>query len=196
MSSKKASVRFNFPATKAIFINVIKPDTEYDAEGCYQISLVYDLKQAQKLKAQIENLDPSFAGLCNYRENDDGTASFKIKQKRFVRWVDRKSGERQEIEMKPVVINADNTAYTGSEPWGGSIVEVGVVAETQAGANRKGIILALRLRGVRIHELVVGSAAGDGDPLFGGPVNTVMEEANDDPFTVEEDDMEDDNAPI
>lgn len=196
MSSKKASVRFNFPATKAIFINVIKPDTEYDAEGCYQISLVYDLQQAKKLKAQIEALDPSFDSLCKFRENEDGTATFKVKQKRFVRWVDRKTGDRQEIEMKPVVINADNTAYTGSEPWGGSVVEVGAVVETQAGANRKGIILALRLRGVRIHELVEGSAAGTDDPLFGGPVNTVMEETNDDPFTAYEDDVDDENAPI
>lgn len=196
--SKKASVRFTFPKTKCIFISVVKPDTEYDAEGVYQMSLVYEKTEAESLKARIEKLDPTFAGLCNYRENDDGTCSFKVKQKRFVRWVDKKTNERQEIIMSPTLLNADNTPYEGTEPWGGTIAEAAVVVETQAGANRRGTILALRLRGMRIHELVTGGAgAGDGDPMFGGPVANARAEAEelDLPFDTETD-ADGDDAPI
>lgn len=195
--SKKASVRFTFPTTKIIYVSVVKPDTEYDAEGVYQLSLVYSREEAEAIKARIEKLDPTFAGLCNFREHDDGTCSFKVKQKRFVRWVDKKTQERQQIEMKPTLLNADNTPYEGTEPWGGTIADVAVVVETQAGANRRGTILALRLRGVRIQELVTGGAgAGDGDPLFGAPVaNERADEPELDlPFDTEGDD--DDNAPI
>ena len=198
MSNKKASFRFNFPKTKLIYISVMKPDTEYNAEGTYQLSLVYPKDEAEAIKAKIEKLDSSFAGLCNYRENDDGTCSFKVKQNRFVRWIDRKTNERQEQIMQPTVLNADNTPYEGSEPWGGTIGEVGAVIETQAGANRRGTILAMRLRGVRIHELVTGGAgAGDGDPLFGGPVANARAETEDLdlPFDVETPDNDDD-API
>ncbi|AUX83663.1 hypothetical protein FDJ32_gp34 [Pseudomonas phage NV1] len=197
--SKKASFRFTFPKTKLIFISVVKPDTEYNAEGTYQVSLVYSKDEAEALKAKIEKLDPSFAGLCNYRENDDGTAQFKVKQNRFVRWVDKKTNERQEQIMTPTILNADNTPYEGSEPWGGTIGEVGVVVETQAGANRRGTILALRLRGLRIHELVTGGAgAGDGDPMFGGPVANAKadEDDLDLPFDVADADVNDDDAPI
>lgn len=195
--SKKASFRFNFPVAKNIYISVVKPDTEYDEEGIYQTNLVYDKKTADALKAKIEALDPSFAGLCNYREHDDGSCSFKVKQKRFIRWVDKKTGDRMEQEMKPVILNKDNTKYEGTEPWGGTVAEVGCVVETQPGAKRKGIILALRLRGMRIHELVTGGAGGDADPLFGGPVGEEAEEAAalDLPFDMDNSE-EDDDAPI
>lgn len=197
MSAKKASFRFNFPATKNIFISAVKPDTEYDHEGSYQTTLVYDKDTMEGLKAKIEGLDPSFKGLFNFRENDDGSCSIKVKQKRFIRWTDRKTNERMEQEAKPVLLNADNTPYEGDEPWGGTIAEVGVVVETQAGANRRGTILALRFKGMRIHELVKGDSSG-GDPLFGAPVakGAPQEDDKEDlPFDM--DDLgNDDDAPI
>lgn len=196
--SKKASVRFNFPATKNVFLSVLKPDDAFGNE-VYQTTLIYDKDTAEKLRQQIEGLDASFKGLCKYKERDDGTCEFKVKQNRFIRWIDR-ANERQEIEMKPKVLNLDNTEYTGTEPWGGTIAEVGAVVETQAGAQKRGTILALRLRGIRIHELVTGGAGeGDGDPMFGGavaasPKGESSEVQTDDlPFDVE---PEDDDCPI
>ena len=102
--------------------------------------------------------------------------------------------------MAPTLLNKDNTPYdaeANGEPWGGTTAEVAVVVETQAGARGKGTILALRLRGIRIHELVKGG--GDGDPMFGAPVGGAFadEEEDDLPFEggnrVAEDD---EDAPI
>lgn len=198
MAVKKPSVRFSFPATKNIFISVTKTDDTFGPE-VYQTTLVYEKDEADKLKAKIEALDPSFVGLVQYKENEDGTCQFKVKQKRYVSWID-KNKDRQEIEIKPTVLNKDNTPYTGSEPWGGTIAEVGVVVETQAGAQKKGTILALRLRGFRIHDLVTGGAGeGDGDPMFGGAVAATTKDkpevvdGDDLPFDVDDND---DNAPI
>lgn len=197
--SKKASYKFSFPATKNIFLSVTKPDDTF-GDAVYQTTLVYDKEQAEILKAKIEALDPRFKGLVNYKENDDGTCQFKLKQKQMVRWRDRVTGQAQEQEMKVTILNKDNTPYEGTEPWGGTIAEAGVVIETQAGAQKKGTILALRLRGIRIHELVTGGAgAGDGDPLFGGavaatPLKDNSPDVDDDlPFDLEDND---DDAPI
>lgn len=201
--AKKASVRFTFPLTKVIYLSVVKPDTEYNSEGTYQVSLVYPLKTAQALKAQIENLSPEFAGLVNFRENDDGTASFKVKQNRVLRWVDKKTGEKHENIMTPTILNKDNTPYdaeANGEPWGGTTAEVAAVIETQAGARGKGTILAMRLRGVRIHDLVKGG--GSGDPMFGAPVDSPFDspdESEDLPFdggVPVADSEDDDDAPI
>lgn len=197
--SKKASYKFSFPATKNIFLSVTKPDDTFGAD-VYQTTLVFDKDVMEGFKAKIEGLDPSFKGLFKYKDNDDGTAQIKVKQNRFIRWKDRVTGEMQEQEMKVTVLNKDNTPYEGNEPWGGTIAEVGVQVETQAGAQKKGTILALRLRGVRIHELVAGGAgAGDGDPLFGGAVaaKPKAETQEDLPFDMDDNDMDDDdNAPI
>lgn len=196
--AKKASVRFNFPATKNIFLSVTKPDDTFGPE-VFQTTLVYDKDTMEDLKRRVEALDPSFRGLFKYKENDDGTCQVKLKQNKYIRWND-KNGP-QEVVMNVAVLNADNTKYEGPEPWGGTIAEAGVVVETQPGAQRRGTILALRLRGIRIHELRTGASEGDGDPLFGGAVNDaprddgVVGEADieefDAPF-----DLDDDNAPI
>lgn len=197
--SKKASFKFNFPATKNIFLSVTKPDDTF-GDAVYQTTLVYEKSVAEGLKAKIEALDPSFKGLCNFKENEDGTCQFKLKQKQMVRWRDRVTGQNQEQEMKVTVLNKDNTLYEGQEPWGGTIAEAGAVIETQAGAQKRGTILALRLRGIRIHELTIGGAgAGDGDPLFGGAVAATPPKDNgpqvDDDLPFDMDDNDDD-API
>lgn len=190
--SKKVSARFSFPATKCSFIYIVQPDTEFDDNGVYQISMSYDKETADSLKAKLEKLDPRLKGLIEYYEKDDGTCIFKAKQKRVISWTD-KAGERQEAIMKPTVLNEDNSPFEGTtNPWGGTVAEVGVVVETQKGARGKGIIAALRLRGVRIHELIQGGAeGGDGDPLFGGAVANPRVEIDEDdlPFDADSDDM-------
>lgn len=192
--SNKVSVRFSFPATKCSFIYIVQPDTEFDDNGVYQMTLNYDKETAEELKAKIEKLDPRLKGLIDYHERDDGTCSFRVKQKRVISWTDR-AGERQEAIMKPTILNKDNTPFEGTQnPWGGTIAEVGVVVETQKGARGKGIIAALRLRGVRIHELVQGGAEGDdGDPLFGGTVAHAPVDKEEFPFDVDDND---DDMPI
>ena len=192
---KKLSARFNFPATRASFIYIVTPDTEYDEGGVYQLTLSYDKDQAEEIKKEIQGLDPRLMGLIEYTERDNGDCQFKVKQKRFLSWM--KDGVQQTTEMIPVVLNKDNTPYTGQNPWGGTICEVGCLVETQKGARGKGIIAAFRLKGVRIHELVTGGAAGgDADPLFGGAVanDRVEKEVFDDlPFEVDDND---DDCPI
>ena len=193
--SNKVSQRFSFPATKCSFIYIVQPDTEFDEAGVYQMTLNYDKDTAEKLKASIEKLDPRLKGLIDYHERDDGTCSFRVKQKRIISWIG-KDGARQEAEMKPVILNKDNTPFEGTQnPWGGTVAEVGVLVETQKGARGKGTIAALRLRGVRIHELVTGGAeGGDGDPLFGGAVSAQAKEIFDEedlPF-----DTDDEDCPI
>lgn len=195
--SNKVSARFSFPATSCSFIYIVQPDTEFDENGVYQMTLNYDKETAEALKAKIEKLDPRLKGLIDYYEKDDGTCSFRVKQKRIISWTG-KDGERQEAEMKPVILNKDNTPFEGTQnPWGGTIAEVGVLVETQRGARGKGTIAALRLRGVRIHELVKGGAeGGDGDPLFGGAVANQAKELFDDeelPFDL---DVNEDDCPI
>lgn len=195
--SNKVSARFSFPATKCSFIYIVQPDTEYDENGVYQMTLNYDKETAEQLKAKIEGLDPRLKGLIEYHERDDGSCNFRVKQKRIISWMG-KNGERQEAEMKPVILNKDNTPFEGTNnPWGGTVAEVGVLVETQKGARGKGTIAALRLRGVRIHELVAGGAeAGDGDPLFGGGVAHQAKEIFDEedmPFELPDND---DDSPI
>ncbi|CCE60795.1 Gp2.5-like ssDNA binding protein and ssDNA annealing protein [Pseudomonas phage tf] len=170
--TKKVSVKYTFPKTRANFIKVVKPDTEFVESGTYQITLIYDKQTAEKIKADIESKDARLAGLINYTERDDGDCQFKIKQNRVLSWMDRTTGEPKQAIMEPILVNSDNTAFKAeSDPWGGTTCEVGAVIETQKGARGKGIIAALRLRGVRFYDVKVGGAAeGDGDPLFGGPV--------------------------
>ena len=189
MSTKKASARFTFPATRNIYLSVMQPDDTF-GDLVYQTTLVYDKAKGDEIVEQIEALDPRFKGLVSYKELDDGTVTFKVKQKKFLSWID-KNGDRQTQEMIPTILNKDNSKYEGSEPWGGTIAEVGAQVETQKGARGKGTIVALRLRGLRIHELVTGGAQeGDGDPLFGTPVANAKVEAEEDdiPFDFDKDD--------
>lgn len=190
--TKKVSVKFNFPLTKATFIKVVKPDTEYNESGTYQITLIYDKDTADGIVKDIEKRDPRLAGLINYNERDDGTCQFKVKQNRVLSWTDRTTGEAKTAIMEPILLNADNTAFKAEQdPWSGTTVEVGCIIETQKGARGKGIIAALRLRGVRFHDVVVGGAgAGDGDPLFGGAVaNPRVEESGFDDEDFKADDL-------
>lgn len=189
----RKSHNFIFPVTKCNYIYVVTPDTQYNDEGVWQVSMVYTKDQAEELKRKVEALDDSFKGLFKYTEKDDGTCVIQAKQKKVLRW--KKAGEQQEVIMTPRVMTKDNKLFEGkTNPWGGTVAEVGVVVETQAGANKKGTILCLRLRGFRIHELVSG---GDSDPMFGGAVaddkEEVVVETDDLPFDV---DGDDDDCPI
>lgn len=197
--SSKVSARFSFPKTNCSYIYIVQPDTEFDESGVYQMTLNYDKETADKLKTDIEKLDPRLKGLIEYHERDDGTCSFRVKQKRVISWMDKKTGERKEAIMTPTILDAQsNPLKLDKNPWGGTIAEAGVLVETQKGARGKGIIAALRLRGVRIHELVSGGAeAGDGDPLFGGGVaNAAKEIFDEDDIPFDTDDGMDDEAPI
>lgn len=194
--AKAKSYRFNFPATKLNYINAVKPDTEFNPDGNYQVTLVYPLAVCRDLKEKVEKLDPRFAGLFNFKDNGDGTGQFKVQQKRVIRW--KAADGPKEVIMKPTILNADNSKYDESQgdPWGGTIGEIGAVIETQLGAQRRGTILGLRLRGIRIHELVLG---GDSDPLFGGGIQEGGDgEADDLPFDTDttSSGFDDDEAPI
>lgn len=197
----KASVQFNFPATKNIFISAVTPDTEYNPDGTYHTTLVYPLKQAQAIQKQLEALHSDFAGKITLKEGPDGTGQFKVAQKKVIRWV--VAGDQKEQVFKPLMINADNTKYdeeANGEPWGGTIAEVAATIETQAGARGKGVIVAMRFRGMRIHELVKGNQGG-AEGLFGAPLVVEHEETGDDTLPWEDTnavavDDEDDNCPI
>ncbi|AAL85540.1 ORF.31 [Pseudomonas phage PaP3] len=185
--SKKVSQRFTFPVAKLIFPYIVTPDTEYGE--VYQVTICIPTKeQADELVAKMESKDARLKGTIKYTERD-GEFLFKVKQKKHVDWM--QDGERKSAVMKPIVLTSDNKPYDGPNPWGGSTGEVGILIETQKGARGKGTITALRLRGVRLHEIVSGGD-GEDDPLFGGGFT----EEEDKPEDVFGEDFDDEDAPI
>lgn len=161
--SKKISVRFQFPVTELNFIHAVKPDLKYGPT--YQVTPTYDVETGKKIIKQLESLNPAFVGLIPSKETDQAI-TFKSKQKRYINWYD-KEGKKQERESIPVLLNADNSPFTGTEnPWGGTTGEVAVTVDLTKDQTGTPTV-ALRLVGIRFHEVKVGSGGND-DPLFGG----------------------------
>jgi len=157
--------KFVFPLASLKFINVIKPDTFFDEENPkYQVTLVYGAAEGQKVLDAMAETFPACRGKVPVKKTEDGNYEFKVAQKRFISW--EKQGEKRTMEMKPKIILADNTAYDGTDPWSGSTGEVAAeIATTNA---KRGAAIALRLRGVRFHDIKTGdSQDGEDDALFG-----------------------------
>lgn len=165
---KKLKIPYQTNVGRIDYSHVLVPDTKFGAP-VYHLTLSFDPTEGKALLADMESKHPSFKNLIPHRVLDDGRYSFKIKQRKYITWYDAK-GVKQEKEVSPTLLNKDNTAYTGAEPWGGTTGEVALYLEPTKGPQGESI--ALRLKGVRFHDVVLGSGGGAGDPLF-GPAATV-----------------------
>lgn len=159
---KKVSIRFQTPVARLDYNHLITPDTKF-GPPVYSTNVVLDATEGKQVLEEMEALHPTFKGLIPYTVKDDGSYVFKIKQRKYIQWFD-KDGKKQEKELTPTLLNSDNTVYSGAEPWGGTTGEVALFLEPTKGP--KGESIALRLKGVRFHDVVLGGA-GAGDPLFG-----------------------------
>lgn len=162
MANKKPRIPYQTPVARLDYNHLVTPDTKFGAPT-FSTTVVLDATEGKQMLEAMEKLNPTFKGLIPYTVKDDGSYAFKIKQRKYIQWFD-KQGNKQEKELTPTLLNSDNTTYTGAEPWGGTTGEVAFYLEPTKGP--KGESIALRLKGVRFHDVVLGGA-GSGDPLFG-----------------------------
>lgn len=189
--SKKTynSYRFTLPVATLNFLHVVKPDTKY-GPPVYQLTAEFDEAEGLALVAKMEALDSRFKGLIKFTKRD-GKVQLKIKQRRYITWFDKKTGKKEEKESIPVLVNADNTPYTGDEPWGGTTGEVGLTVDVSKD-NNGNATTALRLKGVRFHDIKVGGGSND-DPLFGGAVAGAAAGQDEEPEVDSQDDDDNDD---
>ena len=154
------------------YINVVNPNGNFNpANPDYNVTWKMSSADGKAFIAKVEEAMPEFKGKVPSKRDDEDNYIFKAKQKKFIEWM--KDGEKKSMEVKPRVLNADNTPYDGREPWGGTIGDVAIELRTSRTPQGKPL-LALTLKGVRIKQLYLGDGApkGDGedDPLFGSNV--------------------------
>lgn len=179
-NSKRTSVRFQFPCTTLNFNHVVQPDMKYGP--VYQTTPTFSAEEGKALIAKMEKLNPAFVGKIPFSEKD-GQVSFKVKQKKYITWFDKKTGKKQEKEIIPVLLDKDNKELKlENNPWGGSTGEVGLTVDLTKDNNGNPVV-ALRLVGIRFHELKEGGESNS-DPLFGGGKSG-------DPADIDDDDADD-----
>lgn len=172
MAEKKKVERFVSPKGTASYPYLTKPDTKFNPDGEYKVSLIVAGDDARKAidflaeqhevavaKAKKENAGKRVKeGDLPFIENDDGTVTFKFKLKAKVT---PKKGDP--FEQKPVLFDAKGKPLVG-EPkvGGGSTIKVSyeVVPYYTAIA---GAGVSLRLKAVQIIELKEYSGGGDAE---------------------------------
>lgn len=160
--AKKIRIPYQTSVGRIDYSHVVVPDTKFGAP-VYHVTFSLDPTEGKAMLAELEAKHPSFKGLIPYQVKDDGRYSFKVKQRKYIQWFDK--GVKQEKELLPTLLNKDNTPYEGAEPWGGSTGEVAMYLEPTKGPQGESV--ALRLKGVRFHDVVLGSGGGAADPMFG-----------------------------
>ena len=172
MTEKKKAERFVSPKGTASYPYLTKPDTKFNPDGEYKVSLIVDGDAASKTidllaeqhdaavsKAKKENAGKRVKeGELPFIGNDDGTVTFKFKLKAKVT---PKNGNQ--FEQKPLLFDAKGKPLVG-EPkvGGGSTIKVSyeVVPYYTAIA---GAGVSLRLKAVQIIELKEYSGGGNAE---------------------------------
>ena len=172
MTEKKKAERFVSPKGIASYPYLTKPDTKFNHEGEYKVSLIVAGDAASKTidflteqhEVAVAKAKKEHAGKrvkeseLPFIENDDGTVTFKFKLKAKVT---PKNGDP--FEQKPALFDAKGKPLTG-EPkvGGGSVVKVSyeVVPYYTAIA---GAGVSLRLKAVQIIELKEYSGGGNAE---------------------------------
>jgi hypothetical protein len=177
MSKKPKLPRYVSPKGTAQYPYITKPDTKFNPDGEYKISLELDAKDASEI---MSFLDEQFAeavdtakkqnpgkkikeGDVPYSVNEDTgkvTVRFKLKAK-----VTPKNGDA--FEQRPALFDAKGNPLVGDvKVGGGSKVRISYEAipyyTAIAGAG-----VSLRLRAVQVIELVEFSSGGAGAFGFG-----------------------------
>jgi len=154
----------------AIYPHLTQPDTKFNANGEYKVSLSLTEQEAAPLKKLIEQEKVKAMAMIPegkkakesddpyFNETDDegqetGRTVFKFKMKAKVQ---NKQG--QTIELQPRLFDAQGTIFTPDSVWGGSKIRVSTdlvpyyVAAVGAGVS-------LRLKAVQIIDLKSGGGA-------------------------------------
>ena len=197
MAEKKKAERFVSPKGIASYPYLTKPDTKFNPDGEYKVSLIVAGDDASKAidfltekhnasvaQAKKENAGKRVKeGELPFIENDDGTVTFKFKMKAKVT---PKKGDP--FEQKPALFDAKGKPLTG-EPkiGGGSTIKVSyeVVPYYTAIA---GAGVSLRLKAVQIIELKEYSGGGNAESYGFGEEEgfEADDEDNDPPFDTDE----------
>ena len=197
MAEKKKAERFVSPKGIASYPYLTKPDTKFNPDGEYKVSLIVAGDDASKAidfltekhnasvaQAKKENAGKRVKeGELPFIENDDGTVTFKFKMKAKVT---PKKGDP--FEQKPALFDAKGKPLTG-EPkiGGGSVIKVSyeVVPYYTAIA---GAGVSLRLKAVQIIELKEYSGGGNAESYGFGEEEgfEADDEDNDPPFDTDE----------
>lgn len=174
----------------AVYPHLSNPDTKFDPDGHYKVTLRLSGESAGQLKERIEkareeavanlkaaakkagDLKPIKAGkfdkladlpvkaVLDEEGNETGAYDFSFKMRAKGK---RKNGD--EYTQKPVIVDAANKPLA-EEVWGGSTIQVNA-AIAPFYVPALGVGVALRLRGVRVLELRTGGASAES--MFGDP---------------------------
>ena len=172
MAEKKKAERFVPPKGIASYPYLTNPDTKFNPDGEYKVSLIVAGDAASKAidflteqhevavaKAKKENAGKRVKeSELPFIENEDGTVTFKFKLKAKVT---PKKGDT--FEQKPALFDAKGKPLTGDpKVGGGSVVKVSyeVVPYYTAIA---GAGVSLRLKAVQIIELKDYSGGGNAE---------------------------------
>ena len=196
MAEKKKAERFVSPKGIASYPYLTNPDTKFNPDGEYKVSLIVagaDASKAidfltEKHKAAVAQAKKENAGKrvkeseLPFIENDDGTVTFKFKLKAKVT---PKKGDP--FEQKPALFDAKGKPLTGeTKVGGGSTIKVSyeVVPYYTAIA---GAGISLRLKAVQIIELKEYSGGGNAESYgFGEEEGFEAGEGDTPPFDTDE----------
>ena len=172
MTEKKKAERFVSPKGAAAYPYLTKPDTKFNPEGEYKVSLIVAGDDSSKIialltekhKAAVAQVKKENAGKrvkegeLPFIENDDGTVTFKFKLKAKVI---PKNGSP--FEQKPALFDAKGKPLTG-EPkvGGGSTIKVSYEVVPYY-TTIAGVGVSLRLKAVQIIELKEYSGGGNAE---------------------------------
>ena len=196
MAEKNKAERFVSPKGTASYPYLTKPDTKFNPDGEYKVSLIVAGDDASKAidflteqheaavaKAKKENAGKRVKeGDLPFIENDDGTVTFKFKLKAKVT---PKKGDP--FEQKPALFDAKGKPLVGDLKVGsGSVIKVSyeVVPYYTAIA---GAGISLRLKAVQIIELKEYSGGGNAESYgFGEEEGFEADEDGTPPFDADE----------
>lgn len=197
MTEKKKAERFVSSKGIASYPHLTKPDTKFNPDGEYKVSLIVagdaaskaidflnEQHEAAVAKAKKENAGKRVKeSELPFIENDDGTVTFKFKMKAKV--TPRKG---YPFEQKPALFDAKGKPLTGDPKIGGGSVlkvcyEVVPYYTAIAGAG-----VSLRLKAVQIIELKEYSDGGNAESYGFGEEEgfEASEEDNAPPFDADE----------
>lgn len=197
MAEKKKAERFVSPKGTASYPYLTKPDTKYNSDGEYKVSLLTAGDDASKViafltekheaavaQAKKENAGKRVKeGELPFIENDDGTVTFKFKLKAKVT---PKKGDP--FEQKPALFDAKGKPLTGEPKVGGGSTikvcyEIVPYYTTLAGAG-----VSLRMKAVQLIELKEYSGGGNAKSYGFGEEEgfEADEDDNDPPFDADE----------
>jgi hypothetical protein len=163
-------VKYTTDVGIAIYPHLTKPDTEYNKDGEYKVSLSLSEKEAAPLmkaieseKAKAMDMIPDgkpqkeapmpFFNEVDKEKQETGRVVFKFKMKAKVK---NKQGET--VELKPRLFDSQGTMFHPESVWGGSQIRVSSeIVPYYVPALGAGV--SLRMKAVQIIDLKTGNGA-------------------------------------